>query len=127
MPVCNQLEAEIAELDDEERSMFLSEMGMDEPGLDRVIRAGYSLLGLQTYFTAGVKEVRGKGMMIGIELDNDCPELVSKALAAGLVINVTAGNIIRLLPPLNLSDNDAAMLVEKLSTVICDHLAHANS
>ena len=58
VPVCNQLEAEIAELDDEERSMFLSEMGMEEPGLDRVIRAGYSLLGLQTYFTAGVKEVR---------------------------------------------------------------------
>ena len=58
VPVCNQLEAEIAELEDEERSMFLSEMGMEEPGLDRVIRAGYSLLGLQTYFTAGVKEVR---------------------------------------------------------------------
>ena len=76
---------------------------------------------------AGVKEVRGKGMMIGIELDNDCPELVSKALAAGLVINVTAGNIIRLLPPLNLSNDDAATLVEKLSTVICNHLAHANS
>jgi acetylornithine aminotransferase len=76
---------------------------------------------------AGVKEVRGKGMMIGIELDNDCPELVSKALAAGLVINVTAGNIIRLLPPLNLSNDDAATLVEKLSTVICNHLADANS
>jgi len=58
VPVCNQLEAEIAELEDEERSMFLSEMGMEEPGLDRVIRAGYALLGLQTYFTAGVKEVR---------------------------------------------------------------------
>ena len=58
VPVCNQLEAEIAELDDEERTMFLTEMGMDEPGLDRVIRAGYSLLGLQTYFPAGVKEVR---------------------------------------------------------------------
>ena len=58
VPVCNQLEAEIAELEDEERSMFLAEMGMEEPGLDRVIRAGYSLLGLQTYFTAGVKEVR---------------------------------------------------------------------
>lgn len=76
---------------------------------------------------AGVKEVRGKGMMIGIELDNDCPELVSKALAAGLVINVTAGNIIRLLPPLNLSNDDAATLVEKLSAVICNHLADANS
>ncbi|MWJ27701.1 redox-regulated ATPase YchF [Halomonas sp. ZH2S] len=58
VPVCNQIEAEIAELDDEERSMFLDEMGMSEPGLDRVIRAGYALLGLQTYFTAGVKEVR---------------------------------------------------------------------
>ncbi|MCA1771395.1 MAG: redox-regulated ATPase YchF, partial [Halomonas sp.] len=58
VPVCNQIEAEIAELDDEEREMFLSEIGMEEPGLDRVIRAGYALLGLQTYFTAGVKEVR---------------------------------------------------------------------
>jgi acetylornithine/N-succinyldiaminopimelate aminotransferase len=75
----------------------------------------------------GIKEVRGKGMMIGIELDNDCAELVGEALAAGLVINVTAGNIIRLLPPLNLSNDDAATLVKKLSAVICDHLAHANS
>ncbi|SHM40629.1 redox-regulated ATPase YchF [Vreelandella subglaciescola] len=58
VPVCNQIEAEIAELDDEERAMFLDELGMAEPGLDRVIRAGYSLLGLHTYFTAGVKEVR---------------------------------------------------------------------
>jgi GTP-binding protein YchF len=56
--ICNKLEAEIAELEDEEKLEFLAEMGMDEPGLDRVIRAGYSLLGLQTYFTAGVKEVR---------------------------------------------------------------------
>jgi GTP-binding protein YchF len=56
--VCNKLEAEIAELDDEERAEFLSDLGMDEPGLDRVIRAGYELLELQTYFTAGVKEVR---------------------------------------------------------------------
>jgi GTP-binding protein YchF len=56
--ICNKLEAEIAELEDEEKIEFLAEMGMDEPGLDRVIRAGYSLLGLQTYFTAGVKEVR---------------------------------------------------------------------
>ncbi|MCM2131126.1 redox-regulated ATPase YchF [Larsenimonas rhizosphaerae] len=58
VPVCNKLESEIAELDDEERGMFLEELGMSEPGLDRVIRAGYDLLGLQTYFTAGVKEVR---------------------------------------------------------------------
>lgn len=56
--ICNKLEAEIAELDDEERSEFLADLGMAEPGLDRVIRAGYELLGLQTYFTAGEKEVR---------------------------------------------------------------------
>lgn len=56
--ICNKLEAEIAELDDDERLEFLADLGMDEPGLDRVIRAGYKLLGLQTYFTAGPKEVR---------------------------------------------------------------------
>ncbi|MFY0990841.1 redox-regulated ATPase YchF [Halomonas sp. C05BenzN] len=65
VPVCNQLEAEIAELDDDERAMFLDEMGMAEPGLDRVIRAGYQLLGLQTYFTAGVKEVRAWTVKVG--------------------------------------------------------------
>ena len=56
--VCAAIESEIAELDDDEKVDFLSEMGLDEPGLNRVIRAGYSLLTLQTYFTAGVKEVR---------------------------------------------------------------------
>ncbi|MBU2963958.1 redox-regulated ATPase YchF [Amphritea sp. 2_MG-2023] len=56
--ICNKMEAEISELEDEEKLEFLQEMGMEEPGLDRVIRAGYSLLGLHTYFTAGVKEVR---------------------------------------------------------------------
>ncbi len=56
--VCNKLESEIAELDEEEKIEFLQEMGMTEPGLDRVIRAGYTLLGLQTYFTAGPKECR---------------------------------------------------------------------
>lgn len=56
--VCAKTEADIADLDDEDKEMFLEDMGMSEPGLDRVIRAGYNLLGLQTYFTAGVKEVR---------------------------------------------------------------------
>ena len=56
--ICNKLEAEIAELENEEKAEFLQDLGMEEPGLDRVIRAGYSLLGLQTYFTAGPKEVR---------------------------------------------------------------------
>ena len=51
-------EAELASLDADERSEFLAEMGLEEPGLNRVIRAGYELLGLQTYFTAGPKEIR---------------------------------------------------------------------
>lgn len=63
--VCNQIEAEIAELDTDEKLEFLQEMGMEEPGLDRVIRAGYELLGLQTYFTAGVKEVRAWTIKVG--------------------------------------------------------------
>ena len=56
--VCAALESEIAELADDEKAEFLAEMGLAEPGLNRLIRAGYDLLGLQTYFTAGVKEVR---------------------------------------------------------------------
>ena len=56
--VCAAIEAEIANLDEADRSEFLESMGLHEPGLDRLIRAGYGLLGLQTYFTAGVKEVR---------------------------------------------------------------------
>ena len=56
--VCAAIEAEIAELDEDERSAFLAELGLSEPGLDRVIHAGYKLLGLDTFFTAGVKEVR---------------------------------------------------------------------
>ena len=58
VPVCAAIEAEMVELDDDDLKEFLDEMGLDEPGLNRVIRAGYTLLGLQTYFTAGVKEVR---------------------------------------------------------------------
>jgi GTP-binding protein YchF len=56
--VCAAIEAEIGSLDDADKEMFLADMGMTEPGLNRVIRAGFELLGLQTYFTAGVKEVR---------------------------------------------------------------------
>lgn len=58
VPVCAQVEAELAQLDDEERAEFLADLGLEEPGLNRVIRAGYDLLGLQTFFTAGPKEVR---------------------------------------------------------------------
>jgi GTP-binding protein YchF len=58
VPVCAAIEAEISQLDEADRGDFLKELKLDEPGLNRVIRGGYSLLGLQTYFTAGVKEVR---------------------------------------------------------------------
>ena len=63
--VCAAIEAEIAELPDEEKGEFLADLGLAEPGLNRVIRAGYILLGLQTYFTAGVKEVRAWTVNIG--------------------------------------------------------------
>jgi GTP-binding protein YchF len=59
------LEAQIADLDDADKQLFLADMGMSEPGLDRLIRAGYELLGLQTYFTAGEKEVRAWTVFIG--------------------------------------------------------------
>ena len=58
VPVCAAIEEELAQLDDADKLAFLADMGLDEPGLNRVIRAGYKLLGLQTYFTAGEKEVR---------------------------------------------------------------------
>jgi GTP-binding protein YchF len=58
VPVCAAIEEELSQLDDADKLAFLADMGLDEPGLNRVIRAGYKLLGLQTYFTAGEKEVR---------------------------------------------------------------------
>ena len=58
VPVCAAIEEELSQLDDADRDIFLADLGIGEPGLNRVIRAGYRLLGLQTYFTAGVKEVR---------------------------------------------------------------------
>jgi ribosome-binding ATPase len=56
--LCAKIEAELADLEDADKMAFLADLGLEEPGLDRLIRAGYDLLGLQTYFTAGVKEVR---------------------------------------------------------------------
>jgi ribosome-binding ATPase YchF (GTP1/OBG family) len=58
VPVCAAIEEEMSQLEDVDRDEFLKDLGLDEPGLNRVIRAGYKLLNLQTYFTAGVKEVR---------------------------------------------------------------------
>ncbi|KUM03962.1 redox-regulated ATPase YchF [Chromobacterium subtsugae] len=63
--LCAAIESEIAELDDADKAEFLETLGLEEPGLDRLIRAGYKLLGLQTYFTAGVKEVRAWTIHVG--------------------------------------------------------------
>lgn len=63
--ICAKIEAELAEMDDADRLEFLKELGQDEPGLNRLIRAGFKLLGLQTYFTAGEKEVRAWTVRIG--------------------------------------------------------------
>ena len=63
--MCAAIEAEIADLEEADMEVFLQDMGMDEPGLNRVIRAAFKLLGLQTYFTAGVKEVRAWTIHIG--------------------------------------------------------------
>ncbi|MDR2001268.1 MAG: aspartate aminotransferase family protein [Zoogloeaceae bacterium] len=71
---------------------------------------------------AGIVDIRGDGLMIGIQLDRPCGELVGRAIAAGLLINVTAGNVVRLLPSLIYSDADAKRLVDMLATLIREFL-----
>jgi GTP-binding protein YchF len=73
--VCAAIEAEIVELDADERNEYLAELGLEEPGLNRVIRAGYRLLGLQTYFTAGEKEVRAWTTPIGARAPRAAAEI----------------------------------------------------
>lgn len=65
VPICAAIEAEIVELEDDEKQEFLADMGLEEPGLNRVVRAGYKLLDLETYFTAGEKEVRAWTISVG--------------------------------------------------------------
>ncbi len=86
------------------------------------LRAGFSaaLAGAK-----GVVAVRGVGLMVGIELDRACGELVGRALAAGLLINVTADKVVRLLPPLNMSREEASQLVDTLAPLIRDFLSQA--
>ncbi len=71
----------------------------------------------------GVVEIRGHGLMIGIELERPCGELVGQALAAGLLINVTADTVVRFLPPLNFTENDARELVDRVAPLIKAFLA----
>ena len=72
---------------------------------------------------AGVSAVRGLGLMLGIELDRPCAALVGRALEQGLLINVTAERVIRLLPPLILSDKQAGIIVDQVSTLVREFLA----
>ncbi|MEK6209905.1 MAG: aspartate aminotransferase family protein [Pseudomonadota bacterium] len=67
---------------------------------------------------AGVKDIRGKGLMVGIELDRPCGDLVERGLDAGLLINVTADTVVRLLPPLNMKDAEVQLLIDGVSSVI---------
>jgi len=73
----------------------------------------------------GVREIRGMGLMIGIELDRPCGEIVARALADGLIVNVTNDRVVRLLPPLIMSEAEGAMVVERLVPIIRDFLAQA--
>ena len=94
----------------------------EELGL-RMLTALELTLGEQPY----VEDIRGLGLMIGIELDRPCGELVGIALEKGLLINVTAANTIRLLPPLVMSDDEADRLVQELTALITDFVAQDNS
>lgn len=96
--------------------------------LANAARQGEAIMaGLRQSFAgvAGVKEIRGRGLMIGVELDRPCGALVARAMAAGLVTNVTAESVIRLLPALVISDAESAELVSRLSGVVKDFLAQS--
>jgi len=83
--------------------------------LGAIIREG---IGAKLAGMAGVKDIRGKGLMIGIELDRPCGDLVECGLEAGLLINVTADTVVRLLPPLNMKDAEVQLLIDGVSSVI---------
>ncbi|MCG7948277.1 MAG: aminotransferase class III-fold pyridoxal phosphate-dependent enzyme, partial [Candidatus Thiodiazotropha taylori] len=70
----------------------------------------------------GVMSIRSKGLMVGIELERPCAELVGKALEQNLLINVTAGNVIRLLPPMILNDDECKEIIDKVSALVADFL-----
>ncbi|MHB0991846.1 MAG: acetylornithine transaminase [Burkholderiales bacterium] len=102
----------------------------DDGLIDNAARTGAAIVaGFERALAglAGVKAIRGTGMMIAIELDRPCAELVKTALAAHLLINVTAESVIRLLPPLIMNETEAAQLVDSLSPIIRDFLLRTGS
>ena len=70
----------------------------------------------------GVRDIRGKGLMLGIELERDCPDLVQRAMDRKLLINVTAGNVIRLLPPLVIENDQLQQIADGLTGILTDYL-----
>ena len=70
----------------------------------------------------GINDIRGKGLMVGIELENNCTNLVAKALEKKLLINVTSGNVIRLLPPLIMKESEIDRVVSILTEILKEHL-----
>jgi acetylornithine aminotransferase len=98
----------------------------EEGLLGNAIRVGETIRGglaAALSGASGVAEIRGMGLMLGIELDRPCGEIVPAALGAGLVVNVTADNVIRLLPPLVMSEAEGRMVVERLAPLVRSHLA----
>jgi acetylornithine aminotransferase len=98
----------------------------DEGLLENALKVGDAIrdgLAASLGGVAGVTEVRGMGMMIGVELDRPCGELVKMGLDAGLVCNVTADNVIRLLPPLVMSASEGRQVVERLAPLVKEFLA----
>jgi acetylornithine aminotransferase len=98
----------------------------DEDLLGNAVRVGDAIregLAAALNGVAGVTEVRGMGMMIGVELDRPCGEIVTTALARGLIVNVTADNVIRLLPPLVMTADEGRQVVERLAPIVREFLA----
>ena len=102
---------------------------MKEEGLlENAVRVGDAIRGglaAALNGVAGVAEIRGMGLMIGVELDRPCGEIVQRALAAGLVVNVTADNVIRLLPALVMSEDEGRRVVELLAPIVKEFLAQS--
>jgi acetylornithine aminotransferase len=97
----------------------------EEDLLTNAVRVGNAIrdgLAAALKGVAGVTEVRGMGMMIGVELDRPCGEIVKTALARGLIVNVTADNVIRLLPPLVMNADEGRQVVERLAPIVREFL-----
>jgi acetylornithine/N-succinyldiaminopimelate aminotransferase len=91
----------------------------EEKLMERAVRTGEVIRGgIQALGLPGITEIRGMGAMIGVELERACGELVLQALEAGLVLNVTSDNVIRMLPPLVMSEAEAGQVVERLAPLL---------